>query len=130
MPSLQPDEWSALLHAVYPGQLPYPPPPPGIDEADALALLAVAPDASTAIAWWHQGASHWPPLDAARQRWDRYCDHVHNTVLGNDQGSNTAVFGHCVRCGSQRVLVTPGTVLVPSPYTDRPHGKQTVETGR
>lgn len=109
---LQPDEWSALLDAAYGPDLTgsHPPLPPNLDEADALALLALAPDAETAMTWWRAGPAHWPPLHAAQRRWQEYCDQVRDAVLGNTNGSNTAVFGLCVRCGSQRVIVTPGRV--------------------
>ena len=63
----------------------------GCDEADLLSrpfanasdraasLVALAPDVSTAVAWWNGGQrQHWPPASVACQQWDAYCAQVEN----------------------------------------------------
>lgn len=81
----------------------------GCTEAEAMALLSLAPNPTVAMGWWSGGndrGQHWPPLQPALQRWQDYCTQVHGVITGEgQQGSNAAVFGCCVRCGSSRLFV-------------------------
>lgn len=56
----------------------------GCTEAEALALLSIAPDHSSAVDWWAGGTDrgrHWPPMQPSIHRWEEYCTHVHNQYI-------------------------------------------------
>lgn len=80
----------------------------GINEIQALTLLSRAPNLAEACRWWTQlgpRGNEWPPLVAPSQRWEEYCERV-AAAAGEDTQRAAGVFGSCVRCGSQRLLVT------------------------
>ena len=80
----------------------------GINEVQALTLLSRAPTLAEACHWWtHLGqrGNSWPPLVAPTRCWEEYCAKVANAA-GEDAQRASRVFGCCVRCGSNRLLVT------------------------
>ena len=49
----------------------------------------------------------WPVLSGARERWEGYVTQVERNIVGVPTTSPPSnIFGSCVRCGSQRLVVT------------------------
>lgn len=75
-------------------------------DVERLALLAAAPDGPTAARWAAEGPGGWVwrPLEGTVARWEASVAATERRIRAQLEG-RVGVFGCCVRCGSQRLVV-------------------------